>query len=70
MEEKRELKPEELEKVVGGYDITSHYYNPPGSCGHNKPLYTCSCKFQTSDPDEYASHIAQNPNHINMRYNR
>ena len=73
MEEKRELKNkklklEELENVDGGYDIPSPYYTPPGGMGHNRPHFRCRCGFQTSSPDEYASHIAQNPEHINMRY--
>ena len=73
MEEKRELKNkklklEELENVDGGYDIPSPYYTPLGGMGHNRPHFRCRCGFQTSSPDEYASHIAQNPEHINMRY--
>ena len=69
-EKKRELDPEEMEQVGGGYDIPSPYFTPPGGCGHNRPHFTCRCGFQTSSPDEYASHIAQNPDHINMRYGR
>ena len=70
MEEKRELKNkklklEELENVDSGfdYDWVKPYFNP--SAG---PDFMRRCGFQTSSPDEYASHIAQNPEHINMRY--
>ena len=73
MEEKRELKNkklklEELGNVDGGCDIPSPYYTPPGGIGHNKPHFMCRCGFKTWNADEYASHIAQNPEHIDMRY--
>ena len=68
MEEKRELKNkklklEELENVDGGYDTPNPYFTPPGGTGYNKPRFTCRCGFQTSSPEEYASHIALNPDH-------
>ena len=65
-----QLNENELDKVNGGYDIPSPYYAPPGGYPHNRPHITCRCGFQTASPDEYASHIAQNPDHINMRYGR
>ena len=68
MEEKRELKPEEMEKVDGGYEFPSPYSTPQAGCSYNRRHFTCRCGFQTSSPDEYASHIAQNPDHPFMNF--
>ena len=70
MEEKRELTLEEMEKVNGGYEIPNPYATPQGGCGYNKHHFTCRCGFQTSSPDEDALHVAQNPDHPFMRYQR
>ena len=68
MEEKRKLKPEEMEKVDGGYEFPSPYSTPQAGCSYNRRHFTCRCGFQTSSPDEYASHIAQNPEHPFMNF--
>lgn len=65
-----QLDDNELDKVNGGYEIPSPYNTPPGGCSHNRPHFTCRCGFQTTSPDEYASHIAQNPDHPFMRFAR
>ncbi len=73
MEEKRELKNkklklEELENVDGGYDFPNPYSAPQVGSGLNKRHFTCRCGFQTSSPEEYASHIARNPDHPFMNF--
>ena len=63
MEEKRELKPEELEKVVGG-----GYYGPedymPHVSGSNHIIYSCDmCGFESDDELTVALHMSQNAGH-------
>ena len=59
MEENRELKSEELEKVVGSsYDINAHDI-------YNTPL-KCKCGFIAKNAKEFATHIRQNPYHVSI----
>ena len=59
MEENRELKTEDLEKINGGsYDSNVHDI-------YNQSL-KCKCGFIAQNAKEFATHIRQNPYHVNI----